>query len=52
VREQGLAGTPAEIVAKIGEYAAIGAEVIYLQVLDLSDLDHLALLAELMPLVG
>jgi F420-dependent oxidoreductase-like protein len=52
VREQGLAGTPAEIVAKIGEYAAIGAEVIYLQVLDLSDLDHLALLAELIPLVA
>jgi hypothetical protein len=32
-------------VAKITEFAEIGAERIYLQVLDLSDLDHLALIA-------
>jgi F420-dependent oxidoreductase-like protein len=52
LREHGLAGTPAEIAEKIGSYAGIGAQVTYLQVLDLADLDHLALLAELMPLVG
>ena len=47
LREHGLAGTPAEIAAKIAEFAGIGASRMYLQVLDLSDLDHLALLAEL-----
>jgi F420-dependent oxidoreductase-like protein len=45
IREHGLAGTPAEVAAKIGEFAEIGAERVYLQVLDLSDLDHLALIA-------
>jgi F420-dependent oxidoreductase-like protein len=52
LREHGLAGSPAEIAAKIAQYGAIGAEVIYLQVLDLGDLDHVALLAELLPMVG
>ncbi|MGI9008561.1 MAG: LLM class F420-dependent oxidoreductase [Streptosporangiaceae bacterium] len=45
LREEGLAGTPEEVVAKIGEFAAIGTERIYLQVLDLDDLDHLELIA-------
>jgi F420-dependent oxidoreductase-like protein len=45
LRESGLAGTPAEVVAKIGAFAQTGVERIYLQVLDLTDLDHLALLA-------
>ncbi len=52
LRENGLTGTPAEIADQIGRFAALGAQVTYLQVLDLSDLDHLALLAELIPLVG
>jgi F420-dependent oxidoreductase-like protein len=47
LREDGLAGTPDEIVARIAEFAAIGATRMYLQVLDLDDLDHLELLAEL-----
>ena len=46
LRENGLAGTPDEVVDKIGRYAEAGAERIYLQVLDLSDLDHLELVAE------
>ena len=46
LRENGLAGTPAEIVDRIGAFAEAGTERIYLQVLDLSDLDHLALVAE------
>ncbi len=46
LRENGLAGTPDEVVDKIGRYAEVGAERIYLQVLDLSDLDHLELVAE------
>lgn len=45
LRENGLAGTPAEVVDKIGRYAEVGATRIYLQVLDLSDLDHLELVA-------
>ena len=44
-REHGVGGTPGEVVAKIAQFAEIGAERIYLQVLDLSDLDHLALIA-------
>jgi F420-dependent oxidoreductase-like protein len=53
LRENGLAGSPQEVVDKIGRYAALGAQRIYLQVLDLSDLDHLALLAEdVMPAVS
>ena len=45
LRENGLAGTPAEVVDKIGRYAEIGSQRIYLQVLDLADLDHLELVA-------
>ncbi|MBO2453995.1 LLM class F420-dependent oxidoreductase [Actinomadura barringtoniae] len=45
LREEGLAGTPAEIVDKIGKFGELGAECVYLQVLDLDDLNHLELLA-------
>lgn len=45
LRENGLAGTPAEIVDRIGRFAEMGATRLYLQVLDLSDLDHLELVA-------
>jgi len=45
MREHGIGGTPAEVAAKIAEFAAIGAERVYLQVLDLNDLDHLELIA-------
>jgi F420-dependent oxidoreductase-like protein len=48
----GLAGSPAEIVDKLGRFGEIGAEVTYLQVLDLADLDHLEVLAELIAEVG
>ncbi|KQW43893.1 LLM class F420-dependent oxidoreductase [Nocardioides sp. Root1257] len=53
LRENGIAGTPQEAVDKIGRYAALGAERLYLQVLDLSDLDHLRLVArDVMPHVA
>jgi F420-dependent oxidoreductase-like protein len=39
------AGTVAEVVERIGEYADAGATRIYLQTLDLTDLDHLELVA-------
>jgi alkanesulfonate monooxygenase SsuD/methylene tetrahydromethanopterin reductase-like flavin-dependent oxidoreductase (luciferase family) len=46
LRQNGLAGSPAEVLDKLGVFAAAGAERFYLQVLDLSDLDHLRVLAE------
>jgi len=46
LRENGLAGTPAEIIDKLGTYAEAGSSRVYLQVLDLADLDHLRLVAE------
>jgi F420-dependent oxidoreductase-like protein len=45
LREHGVAGTPGEAVDVLGRYAEAGAERVYLQVLDLSDLDHLDLVA-------
>jgi hypothetical protein len=39
-----LCGTPEEIIEKLAAYAAVGCTRVYLQVLDLADLDHLAIL--------
>jgi F420-dependent oxidoreductase-like protein len=46
LRANGAAGTPDQVVARLREFAGIGAESIYLQVLDLEDLEHIELLAE------
>ena len=52
LRSTSLVGTPAEIVDKIGAYGEAGATTVYLQILDLADLDHLDLLAsEVLPQV-
>ncbi|GHH81573.1 LLM class F420-dependent oxidoreductase [Streptomyces capitiformicae] len=52
LKANGLAGSPAEVVDKIGRYQAIGSQRIYLQILDLDDLDHLELIsAQVMPQV-
>jgi alkanesulfonate monooxygenase SsuD/methylene tetrahydromethanopterin reductase-like flavin-dependent oxidoreductase (luciferase family) len=52
LRENGLAGSPSEVVDKIGEFAEAGATTMYLQVLDLNDLGHLELIAsEVLPQV-
>ena len=52
LRESGLAGSPAEVVDRIGQFAGMGAQRIYLQTLDMTDLDHLELVAaEVMPQV-
>jgi F420-dependent oxidoreductase-like protein len=40
-----LAGTPDEIVDKLGPFAEAGVQRVYLQLLDMSDLDHLDLFA-------
>jgi F420-dependent oxidoreductase-like protein len=45
VRQNGAAGLPDEVVERIKAYGEAGAETVYLQVLDLDDLDHLRLLA-------
>jgi F420-dependent oxidoreductase-like protein len=53
LRENEIAGTPAEAVERIGECADLGASRVYLQVIDLHDLDHLELIAaEVLPQVG
>jgi F420-dependent oxidoreductase-like protein len=53
LREHGVAGTPAETVDIIGRYVEAGSQRFYLQVLDLSDLDHLDLVAsEVAPQLG
>jgi F420-dependent oxidoreductase-like protein len=45
LKANGLAGSPAEVVEKIGRYAEVGSQRIYLQILDLDDLDHLELIS-------
>jgi F420-dependent oxidoreductase-like protein len=53
LREHGVAGTPAEAADILGSYVEAGAQRFYLQVLDLSDLDHLDLVAgEVAPQLG
>jgi alkanesulfonate monooxygenase len=44
-RTYGAAGTPSEVVDRIATWREAGASRIYLQVLDLDDLDHLRLIA-------
>jgi F420-dependent oxidoreductase-like protein len=52
LRADALVGTPSEVVDRIGSYAELGAERMYLQMLDLGDLDHLELVAaEVLPQV-
>jgi F420-dependent oxidoreductase-like protein len=45
LRAGGLGGTVAEVVDKIGRLADLGATRVYLQALDLTDLEHLELVA-------
>jgi len=53
LRRLPLAGSPAQIVDRLGQFAAAGAGRVYLQVLDLHDLDHLELIAaEVLPQVA
>jgi hypothetical protein len=53
LRQNGAAGTPEEVAATIRRWNEAGAERIYLQVLDLDDLDHLDLIAtEVAPLLA
>ena len=50
LRRNAAAGTPEEVAGRLLEYADAGAERSYLQVIDLDDLDHVALIAaEVLP---
>jgi F420-dependent oxidoreductase-like protein len=44
--EDGLAGTPAQVVERILHFAELGISRLYLQVLDMKDLDHVRLIAD------
>jgi F420-dependent oxidoreductase-like protein len=46
LRTNGLTGSADEVVDRLGALAAAGAERVYLQVLDLTDLDHLTDIAD------
>jgi alkanesulfonate monooxygenase len=46
LRTNGVCGTPAEAADRLRQWAEAGAERVYLQVLDLTDTDHLGLVAE------
>ncbi|MEU6847668.1 LLM class F420-dependent oxidoreductase [Streptomyces sp. NPDC046716] len=45
LKANGLAGSPAEVLERIAAYQAVGSQRMYLQMLDLDDLDHLELIA-------
>lgn len=50
LRGAGLCGTPEEVVAKVQTYRDAGCGRVYFQLLDLQDLDHIALLgSEVLP---
>ncbi|ONI69408.1 LLM class F420-dependent oxidoreductase [Kribbella sp. ALI-6-A] len=45
LHKSGVGGTPAQVVDKLGQFAELGADRFYLQIMDLTDLDHLDLIA-------
>ncbi|MHB8670574.1 MAG: LLM class F420-dependent oxidoreductase [Acidimicrobiales bacterium] len=53
LRTNGAAGSPAEVLERLGAFRDAGASRAYLQVLDLDDLDHIGLIAaEVLPHLG
>jgi alkanesulfonate monooxygenase SsuD/methylene tetrahydromethanopterin reductase-like flavin-dependent oxidoreductase (luciferase family) len=40
-----LAGSPAQVVDQIGEFVNLGVSRVFLQIIDMADLDHLDLIA-------
>ncbi|WBB82530.1 LLM class F420-dependent oxidoreductase [Micromonospora sp. WMMD882] len=51
--EDPVVGSPAQLVDRLGEFAAIGATRVHLRLIDLDDLDHLELIAtEVLPQLG
>ncbi|MEU8221823.1 LLM class F420-dependent oxidoreductase [Kribbella sp. NPDC048915] len=53
LKANAIAGTPAEVVDRLGRFAAVGSQRQYVQIMDLQDLDHLDLIAaEVLPQVS
>ncbi|WUJ69177.1 LLM class F420-dependent oxidoreductase [Kribbella soli] len=53
LKANSIAGTPAEVVDRLGQFAAAGSQRQYVQIMDLKDLDHLDLIAaEVLPQVS
>jgi F420-dependent oxidoreductase-like protein len=53
LRQNGAAGSPAEVAERLATFAQAGSERAYLQVIDLDDIEQLELIAaEVMPQVG
>jgi F420-dependent oxidoreductase-like protein len=53
LKANGIAGTPAEVIEKIQMWGGLGLSRLYLQVLDMKDLDHVHLIAsDVMPAVS
>ena len=46
LRANGAAGRPSEVIARIADFVEAGASRVYLQLLDLDDIEHVHLLAE------
>jgi len=46
LRQYATAGTPSEVVDRLHEFADAGAGVVYLQFMDMDDLDHVRLVGE------
>jgi alkanesulfonate monooxygenase len=46
LRENAIAGSPSEVLDTIAAYSEAGAQRVYLQCLDMTDLDHISLLGE------
>lgn len=51
LKDEGLCGTPEEIAAKINEFAKVGTERVFLQVLDIADVDHLDVISSVLTLL-
>ncbi len=45
LKDHGVGGTPEEVLAHLKRFAEIGTQRFYLQIMDLTDLDHLDLIA-------
>ena len=53
LKANAIAGTPAEVVDRLGQFAAVGSQRQYVQIMDLQDLAHLDLIAaEVLPQVS
>jgi len=49
LRSFGACGTPEEVAERLRQYAAAGAEAIYMQLIDMTDLDQIRLLGRELP---